>query len=226
MQYVTSFITEATRLKKTKHRFEIGMKNPHKLISDDFDLLTCIIVSLMLCSYLPPHGNVHTFPKSLSFTLRKDPQLCSSPVFLQLAALHPILLNTLLRGFTQSVIVALSVCTATVSDQPDSFHQRPRAAKANGKHGSGTLEPHILESRCAAFQYRASKYLEGGEGPRLRSSKLAMPGPTPTLSKARVYTDVNTQKNREYWDYDAHVPNWRYIYTCWLRESMIFLMNF
>uniref|UniRef100_A0A3Q4MUY8 non-specific serine/threonine protein kinase n=1 Tax=Neolamprologus brichardi TaxID=32507 RepID=A0A3Q4MUY8_NEOBR len=35
-----------------------------------------------------------------------------------------------------------------------------------------------------------------------------MPGPTPTLSKARVYTDVNTQKNREYWDYDAHVPNW------------------
>lgn len=73
MQYVTSFITEATRLKKkTKHRFEIGMKNPHKLISDDFDLLTCIIVSLMLCSYLPPHGNVHTFPKSLSFTLKKD----------------------------------------------------------------------------------------------------------------------------------------------------------
>uniref|UniRef100_A0A669D6V2 non-specific serine/threonine protein kinase n=1 Tax=Oreochromis niloticus TaxID=8128 RepID=A0A669D6V2_ORENI len=35
-----------------------------------------------------------------------------------------------------------------------------------------------------------------------------MPGPTPTISKARVYTDVNTQKNREYWDYDAHVPNW------------------
>lgn len=126
----------------------------------------------------------------------------------ELAALHPILLNTLLRGFTQSVIVALSVCTATVSDQPDSFHQRPQAGKANGKHGSGTLEPHILESRCAAFQYRASKYLEGGEGPRLGSSKLAMPGPTPTLSKARVYTDVNTQKNREYWDYDAHVPNW------------------
>lgn len=53
-----------------------------------------------------------------------------------------------------------------------------------------------------------------------------MPGPTPTLSKARVYTDVNTQKNREYWDYDAHVPNWRYIYTCWLCESMIFFNEF
>uniref|UniRef100_A0A3P9PSX3 Protein kinase domain-containing protein n=1 Tax=Poecilia reticulata TaxID=8081 RepID=A0A3P9PSX3_POERE len=35
-----------------------------------------------------------------------------------------------------------------------------------------------------------------------------MPGSSPASSKARVYTDVNTQKNREYWDYDAHVPNW------------------
>uniref|UniRef100_A0A7N5ZZK4 non-specific serine/threonine protein kinase n=1 Tax=Anabas testudineus TaxID=64144 RepID=A0A7N5ZZK4_ANATE len=35
-----------------------------------------------------------------------------------------------------------------------------------------------------------------------------MPGSTPASSKARVYTDVNTQKNREYWDYDAHMPNW------------------
>lgn len=36
----------------------------------------------------------------------------------------------------------------------------------------------------------------------------AMPGPTPASSKARVYTDVNTHKNREYWDYDAYTPNW------------------
>uniref|UniRef100_A0A3Q2PNI2 non-specific serine/threonine protein kinase n=1 Tax=Fundulus heteroclitus TaxID=8078 RepID=A0A3Q2PNI2_FUNHE len=35
-----------------------------------------------------------------------------------------------------------------------------------------------------------------------------MPGSSPASSKARVYTDVNTQKNREYWDYDAHAPNW------------------
>uniref|UniRef100_A0A8C6LPM9 non-specific serine/threonine protein kinase n=1 Tax=Nothobranchius furzeri TaxID=105023 RepID=A0A8C6LPM9_NOTFU len=35
-----------------------------------------------------------------------------------------------------------------------------------------------------------------------------MPGSSPASSKARVYTDVNTQKNREYWDYDAHMPNW------------------
>ncbi|KAJ3593959.1 hypothetical protein NHX12_006292 [Muraenolepis orangiensis] len=34
-----------------------------------------------------------------------------------------------------------------------------------------------------------------------------MPGSTAS-SKARVYTDVNTQKSREYWDYDAHVPSW------------------
>uniref|UniRef100_A0A673VS37 non-specific serine/threonine protein kinase n=1 Tax=Salmo trutta TaxID=8032 RepID=A0A673VS37_SALTR len=34
-----------------------------------------------------------------------------------------------------------------------------------------------------------------------------MPPPT-VSSKARVYTDVNTQKTRDYWDYDAHVPSW------------------
>lgn len=134
-----------------------------------------------------------------------------SPVVLQLAGLHPILsINILLRGFTHSVIVALSVCTTAASDRHDAFHHRAQAAKAHGKHSVGIIEPRILESRCAAFQYRAKKYSEGGEGPRHGASKLAMPGSTPASSKARVYTDVNTQKNREYWDYDAHVPNWRY----------------
>lgn len=129
--------------------------------------------------------------------------------FDELAGLHPFLPNILLRGFTHSVIVALSVCTTAASDRPDSFHQKAQAAKANGKqHGAEVLEPHILESRCAAFQYRAKKYSAQGEGPRHGASKLAMPGSTPASSKARVYTDVNTQKNREYWDYDAHVPNW------------------
>ena len=27
-------------------------------------------------------------------------------------------------------------------------------------------------------------------------------------SLARVYADVNTQKPREYWDYEAHVIEW------------------
>lgn len=136
-----------------------------------------------------------------------------SPVLRQLAGLHHILpINILLRGFTHSVIVALSVCTTAASDRPDTFHQGAQAAKAHGKHSTGILEPHILESRCAAFQYRAKKYSEGGEGPPRGAAKLAMPGSTPASSKARVYTDVNTQKNREYWDYDAHVPNWRYSY--------------
>lgn len=134
----------------------------------------------------------------------------SSPVFLQLAGLHPILPNFLLRGFTHSVFVALSVCSTAASDRPDDFQQRPQAAKANGKRSTGILVPHILESRCAAFQHQANKYSARGEGPRHGASKLAMPGSTPASSKARVYTDVNTQKNREYWDYDAHVPNWRY----------------
>ncbi|XP_058253278.1 casein kinase II subunit alpha' isoform X2 [Hemibagrus wyckioides] len=34
-----------------------------------------------------------------------------------------------------------------------------------------------------------------------------MPGPV-AGSTARVYADVNTLKSREYWDYEAHVPNW------------------
>ncbi|KAF3854385.1 hypothetical protein F7725_022440, partial [Dissostichus mawsoni] len=40
-----------------------------------------------------------------------------------------------------------------------------------------------------------------------RAPGLAMPGPV-AGSKSRVYADVNTLKSREYWDYEAHVPNW------------------
>lgn len=136
----------------------------------------------------------------------------SSLLSLQLAGLHSILpINILLRGLTQSVIVALSVCTTATSDRPDVFHQRVQAAKAHGKRGTGVLEPRVAESRCAAFQDQTKKYSEGAEGLRDGASQRAMPGSTPASSKARVYTDVNTQKNREYWDYDAHVPNWRYV---------------
>ncbi|XP_061620783.1 casein kinase II subunit alpha'-like isoform X3 [Phyllopteryx taeniolatus] len=35
-----------------------------------------------------------------------------------------------------------------------------------------------------------------------------MPASSPVSSKARVYTGVNTWKNRDYWDYDTHVANW------------------
>lgn len=31
----------------------------------------------------------------------------------------------------------------------------------------------------------------------------------PVASKARVYTDVNTNRPREYWDYEAHEIKWR-----------------
>ncbi|XP_010072258.1 PREDICTED: casein kinase II subunit alpha-like, partial [Pterocles gutturalis] len=33
-----------------------------------------------------------------------------------------------------------------------------------------------------------------------------MSGPVP--SRARVYADVNTQRPREYWDYESHVVEW------------------
>lgn len=39
-----------------------------------------------------------------------------------------------------------------------------------------------------------------------------MPGPV--SSKARVYADANTVKSKEYWDYEAHVPSWRYGFFC------------
>lgn len=126
--------------------------------------------------------------------------LSLSPVSLQLAVLHPILPNIRVKSFTRSFIVALSVCTAATSDRIIQ-----RAAEANGQDSTGTLELPTVHSRCAAFQYRADK--DSVEG---RSSKLAMPGSSPASSRARVYTDVNTQKNREYWDYDVHVPSWRY----------------
>lgn len=50
--------------------------------------------------------------------------------------------------------------------------------------------------------------------PGARGSGLAMPGPV-AGSKSRVYADVNTLKSREYWDYEAHVPNWKWV-TCLL----------
>ncbi|XP_078801092.1 casein kinase II subunit alpha' isoform X1 [Oryzias latipes] len=123
---------------------------------------------------------------------------------LQLAVLHPILPNILLRSLTHSVLLALSVCTARAQHGPSACQPAARAAPAR----VNTPETQTLHGRCAAFQYRADKYSEGGGGPRHGASKRAMPGSTPASSKARVYTDVNTQKNREYWDYDAHVPNW------------------
>lgn len=139
------------------------------------------------------------------------PQSSLSPVVLQLASLHSFVpVNVLLRGFTHSIILALSVCTSADLDPRDAFHLRPQAAKPHGKASTSVLEPRAGEIRCAAFQYRAHRYSQGGQCPGHGPSELAMPGSTPASSKARVYTDVNTQKNREYWDYDAHVPNWRY----------------
>ncbi|KAM4011703.1 casein kinase II subunit alpha' [Anomaloglossus baeobatrachus] len=34
-----------------------------------------------------------------------------------------------------------------------------------------------------------------------------MPGPQ-AGSRARVYADVNSLRSRDYWDYEAHIPNW------------------
>uniref|UniRef100_A0A667YPQ9 non-specific serine/threonine protein kinase n=2 Tax=Myripristis murdjan TaxID=586833 RepID=A0A667YPQ9_9TELE len=129
----------------------------------------------------------------------------------ELAGHHHILPNRLLRGLTQSLIVALTIRTASASDRRglavDACHLRANTAQTNVKHNPGVIESHLVERRCTAFQYRGQKTTAESEGPRHRAAKLAMPGSTAS-SKARVYTDVNTQKSREYWDYDAHVPSW------------------
>lgn len=54
----------------------------------------------------------------------------------------------------------------------------------------------------------------GGKADRL--AKPAMPGPV--SSKARVYADANTVKSKEYWDYEAHVPSWRYSVNAVLKK--------
>ncbi|MEQ2189111.1 hypothetical protein GOODEAATRI_021849, partial [Goodea atripinnis] len=81
---------------------------------------------------------------------------------------------------------------------------------------SSTFLPHaaalpILKSTPASLS--RPNYPHSGRPPRrppsgVRATGPTMPGPV-AGSKARVYADVNTLKSREYWDYEAHVPNWK-----------------
>ncbi|XP_077375346.1 casein kinase II subunit alpha'-like isoform X1 [Festucalex cinctus] len=119
----------------------------------------------------------------------------------QLATLH-ILPTILLRATTHSIIVALSFCTSSVIGQSGTS----QSAKTNDKANKGVLKPLVLESQCAAFQYWVNQ--NSAESLHHRAAKLAMPGSSPASSKARVYADVNTWKNKDYWDYDTHVSNW------------------
>ncbi|XP_054627794.1 casein kinase II subunit alpha'-like isoform X2 [Dunckerocampus dactyliophorus] len=126
----------------------------------------------------------------------------------ELAGLHPSLPHILLRGITHSIIVALSVSTTALIGQPGTSHRRAHSALTNSKASKAVLKPLILDNRCTAFQYRVIRNSAEGESLHQRAAKLAMPGSSAVSSKARVYTDVNTWKNKDYWDYDAHVPNW------------------
>lgn len=80
--------------------------------------------------------------------------------------------------------------------KPGRFHSTPSASDYL------FLPPKPRRSRCRTL-------------PSARVSGLAMPGPV-AGSKSRVYADVNTLKSREYWDYEAHVPNWKWV-TCLFR---------
>jgi hypothetical protein len=133
-----------------------------------------------------------------------------SPVAsLKLAVHHSILPNRLFRCIRHSLVVALTIRTASTADCGQQL--RTKVAQTNVRPSYTELtKSRVPESRCPAFQFRAKKssIVVEGEPHQHRASKLAMPPPT-VSSKARVYTDVNTQKTRDYWDYDAHVPSWR-----------------
>ena len=137
-----------------------------------------------------------------------------SPVAsLKLAGHHHILPNRLFRGLRHSFIVALTIRTASAAGRKNlavdcSQQLLAKVSQTNVKLYSEIIKPGIPESLCFAFQFRAKRTAVQGELHQQRAPKLAMPGPAAS-SKARVYTDVNTQKSREYWDYDAHVPSWR-----------------
>ncbi|XP_062326782.1 casein kinase 2, alpha prime polypeptide a isoform X1 [Osmerus eperlanus] len=129
-----------------------------------------------------------------------------------LAGHHHILPNRLFRGLRHSFIVALTIRTASAACRKNlavdcSQQLLAKVAQTNVKLYSEIIKPGIPESLCFAFQFRAKRTAVQGELHQQRAPKLAMPGPAAS-SKARVYTDVNTQKSREYWDYDAHVPSW------------------
>ena len=142
------------------------------------------------------------------------PQPVSSlPVSSKLAVHHHILPHRLIRGIRHSFIIALFIRTASSSDRcvlaADVCQKGAKASQTNAKFYTEVITPNIPVSLCTSFHPVAKKTVVEGKPPRHRAPKLAMPGSTAS-SKARVYTDVNTQKSREYWDYDAHVPSWRY----------------
>lgn len=134
----------------------------------------------------------------------------------KLAVHHHVLPTRLIRGLRHSFFIALCLRTATTAGRcvwaADVCRQRgARSPHTHVRFYTEVITPSIPLSLCASFQPVAEKKspVVEGRAARHRAAKLAMPGSTAS-SKARVYTDVNTQKSREYWDYDAHVPSWRY----------------
>ncbi|KAL4623505.1 casein kinase II subunit alpha' [Arapaima gigas] len=97
----------------------------------------------------------------------------------------------------------------TASDQPPaSAHESHRHLLLQNRPSSSSSSSPSCPPRCWAVVdvdrcplQPPAALLPGG------ALVLAMPGPV-AGSRSRVYADVNTLKSREYWDYEAHVPNW------------------
>ncbi|XP_056134231.1 casein kinase II subunit alpha'-like isoform X2 [Lampris incognitus] len=143
----------------------------------------------------------------LSISLRYlSPSPLLSGAFLKLAG-RRLLLTGLRHSLSPAPFIPSAGAPGQRASAKDFGQPRAKVAQTNVEVYTEVLKPRVPQSRCTSFQLRGQKAAEEGEPPRHRVPELAMPGSTAS-SKARVYTDVNTQKSREYWDYDAHVPSW------------------
>jgi hypothetical protein len=64
--------------------------------------------------------------------------------------------------------------------------------------------PSEKETRPLASEGRATKALVGRQGSGVKAPRTA------TMSRARVYCDVNETRPREYWDYETLTVAWGY----------------
>lgn len=107
----------------------------------------------------------------------------------------PLLLQSLIRIsphppilFCRDISVGTSLSNPTPSPTPT-----PTAPSSHKRHNRRIVAP--------------SKYVSENLAQRIMKA-VRRPG---TPSKARVYADVNAQRDREYWDYESFDLKWRYV---------------
>ncbi len=134
---------------------------------------------------------------------------------------HPLLVCF---GFLVAPSVSARSCAPLLSSCQSQLLARDRIKAAR----YSVLRYHntfcsISQQRRSTCRYRLERLVVAGGGKADRLAKPAMPGPV--SSKARVYADANTVKSKAYWDYEAHVPSWRYRCYFSMNKKMSWLNN-